>query len=167
LFIAITFEAARRLERGDAVSLGALVSGGFSAWGRVFGTAFVVNLFTVLGFVALVFPGIWLAFRYSLAEAATFAEKSPVGAAMRRSVVLTRGRFWQIAAVHAALLVSLVPTFAVGVASGWLPALDHPLVTASAQALIDVVDLARFAALWAIYRAGLRDEALAGAGAEA
>lgn len=158
LFIGITLEAARRLERGEAVSMGALVSGGFSAWGRVFATGFVVNLVTMLGFVALVVPGIWLALRYSLAEVAAFGEKSQAGAAMRRSIVLTQGRFWQIAVVHAALLVAIVLLFALGAVSDWVPAVGHPLVGAATTTLFDAVDLARFAALWAIYRAALPSE---------
>jgi hypothetical protein len=86
---------------------------GSSTVARLFLVGFGVGIAAVFGFVALVWPAVWLGTKWSMAEA---ADGLPAEVAMRRSWELTTGRFWRT------LLFGLVLLLAVEITAG-LPAL--------------------------------------------
>jgi hypothetical protein len=65
-------------------------------WGWMFWTRFLTNLATVLGLIALIIPGVYLAVRLCSALQVVMVERHFGTEAMRRSFALTRGRFWKI-----------------------------------------------------------------------
>jgi len=79
-------------------------------WALV-GLAIVGGLLVVLGFVALVIPGIWLAVAYSVAVPALLLERAGPIQSLRRSFRLVRKRWWPTAGV---LLVAYVLTAILG-----------------------------------------------------
>jgi len=87
-----------------------------SSVARLFLVGAGVGIACVFGFVALVWPAVWLGTKWSMAEAAVIAEGLPAEVAMRRSWELTTGRFWRT------LLFGLVLLLAVEITAG-LPAL--------------------------------------------
>jgi hypothetical protein len=75
------------------------------------GLAIVGGLLILLGFLALVIPGIWLAVAYSVAVPALLLERAGPIQSLRRSFRLVRKRWWPTAG---ALLVGYVLTAIVG-----------------------------------------------------
>ena len=64
-----------RLIRGQRVSYGDALGVGFGCWGRLFAARFVAGLLILVGFVALVVPGIVLSVRFALIDSAVVLEK--------------------------------------------------------------------------------------------
>jgi hypothetical protein len=87
-----------------------------SSVARLFLVGAGVGIASVFGFVALVWPAVWLGTKWSMAEAAVIADGLPAEVAMRRSWELTTGRFWRT------LLFGIVLLLAVEITAG-LPAL--------------------------------------------
>ncbi len=65
--------------------------------GGLVGVSFLAGLILVLGFAALIVPGIWLAVAYSVAVPALLLERLGPGKALSRSFRLVRGRWWPTA----------------------------------------------------------------------
>src|SRR5688572_24977826 len=61
-------------------------------WGWMFWTRLLTHLAIVVGFIALIIPGIYLAVRLNCALQVVIAERHFGTEAMRRSFALTRGR---------------------------------------------------------------------------
>ena len=98
----------REITAGDAVR------GALRRLMPFIGLAIIYFLLVGVGFVLLVLPGIWLAFKYILAFPAFFGEQIGPGRAMSRSSALTAGRWWRIfglflvAGIFTSLVTSIV-----------------------------------------------------------
>lgn len=68
-----------------------LLSNGRKHAGSLFAVSFIYSIGVAVGFMLLVFPGIWLALRYSMAFFIVVDENVGAREALKRSVVLTRG----------------------------------------------------------------------------
>ncbi len=68
-----------------------LLSGGRKHAGSLFVVSFIYSIGVAVGFMFLVFPGIWLALRYSMAFFIVVDENVGAREALKRSVVLTKG----------------------------------------------------------------------------
>ena len=94
------------------------LAAGLGRLGGVLVASVIVLVLVVLGLLALVLPGIWIAVALSLATPALVLERLTPVAAIRRSFTLVQRRWWKTAAVvlmaalvaFAALAVVAVPT---------------------------------------------------------
>jgi len=85
-----------QIKMGKEVTYRDAIGVGFKRWGSLFAARLVAGIFIVLGFLALLIPGIILAVRYSLLDAAVVIEAKGVTESRSRSINLTAGRRWQI-----------------------------------------------------------------------
>lgn len=97
------------LERRDRLD-------GRAGFGSFFGLNLLSGLATLVGFLLLIVPGIYLAARWSAADAALLSEGEGVSAALGKSWEMTASHIWPIVG---ALLVVYVPVFGVGFGLGF------------------------------------------------
>ncbi len=84
---------------------------GRAGFGSFFGVNFLSGLAILLGFLLLIVPGVFLAARWSAADAALLSEGEGVSAALGKSWEMTAPHVWPIVGT---LLVVYVPAFALG-----------------------------------------------------
>lgn len=75
-----------------------LLSEGKKHAGNLFVVSIIYAIGVTIGFVFLVFPGIWLALRYGMAFFIVVEEHVSAGEAFRKSAILTRGHIWPLCA---------------------------------------------------------------------
>jgi hypothetical protein len=91
--------------------------------GGVVAASIIVLALVLLGLLALVLPGIWIAVALALTTPALVLERLPALAAVRRSFTMVRGRWWRTAGVVAlTFLVAFAAVVAVSVPAGVLAA---------------------------------------------
>ena len=96
LYIGALVYSLFRIKSGHAVTYREAISVGLKNWGALVGARFVAGLLMGLGFMALVVPGVILAVRYSLLDAAVIVEGKGTSQSRARSTELSLGRRWQI-----------------------------------------------------------------------
>jgi membrane-anchored glycerophosphoryl diester phosphodiesterase (GDPDase) len=78
------------------VDLGAAFSKSASRYLALLGTSILTGIIVILGFIALIIPGIYLAIRLAVATPSVIIEgKAPVDA-VKRSWAITKGNWWPI-----------------------------------------------------------------------
>jgi hypothetical protein len=132
---------------------------GLHHWGRLFGARLVAGLIILLGFLALIIPGIILAIRFSLIDEVVVLEGSGVSTSRQRSTQLTSGRGSQIfLAGAAAIAMILTFAFLLGVGLEFADLSNNPLVTAACDCLIDVFAVSFVCLLFLYYWEARRQE---------
>lgn len=107
----------RRAEWREGLGVGVRRLGGVVA------ASFIVLVLAVLGVLALVLPGIWIAVALALTTPALVLERLSPLAAVRRSFDMVRGRWWKTAAVVAlSVLMVLAAVLVVSIPAGVLAA---------------------------------------------
>jgi len=101
-------QALAALEEGDAPGPLAALRAGFDHAGRLLKARLAAGVLMLLGFLALVVPGLILMVRWALLDAVVVLEDTGVRAGLARSARLTRGRRW-----------SLLVTGVLCLAGGW------------------------------------------------
>ena len=96
IYIGALVYALFQIKSGRPVTYQEAIGIGFKKWGSLFAARFVAGILMGLGFIALVIPGVILAVRYSLLDAAVILESKGTSEARARSIELTTGRRWQI-----------------------------------------------------------------------
>lgn len=116
------------------------LSAGLQGWLRLFSSRFVGGLLMLIAALLFVLPGIYLAIRYSLSDAAAIIEGRAGISAISRSMELTRDRFLAFLGL---CLVTVVPVVIFGgvifMPFAFLPELDHWLVSAALSCVIDLL----------------------------
>jgi hypothetical protein len=142
--------------RDKQVGVGDVLRTGLSRLGTVFITGLLTGLGMLVGFCALVVPGLILLVRWWVAVPAAVIEGAGASAAMDRSVSLTEGNRWHVLAL--ALIIGVIgyaSTFAVGALVGMIDGSMVAIGTSEAawvpwaQALVHV-GLLPFVALAAV-----------------
>lgn len=124
---------------GERTTVGASLSQGLSAWGRMWLTRFFYGLYLLGGLLLFVLPAIYLLARLCLAEAVTVCEKRSGRDALNRSFELTRGRFWEIFRLGLSLIgLVIVVAVVVVLPTVLVPALDHWLMDAATNLIFDI-----------------------------
>jgi len=82
--------------QGRTVGYFEAMSVSLRGWGRLFGARFFTGLIILLGFVALIVPGIILVVRFALVDPIVVLEGRNGPEARSRSEEMTEGRRWQI-----------------------------------------------------------------------
>jgi hypothetical protein len=127
------------IRRGDGPEVGRALRGAVRLWSRVFLARLLAGLVILLGFVALVIPGLYFTVRYALVDVVVVREDLGPVAALARSRELTEGRFWRIAG--GVLLLASLPLGAgllAGALLGAWPAADWWLPSALLDCPLDV-----------------------------
>lgn len=116
--IGALLHAVSRLQAGETATYSQSIVAGCRSWGRLLASRFLANVLILLGFLALIVPGVVLAVRYSLLESAVVLEGGGIHTSRKRSVRLTRGMGWQlfgaIVLVGAVALFSALPLIVMG-----------------------------------------------------
>jgi hypothetical protein len=153
---ALTSGVLRALE-GERPTLGAMARLGLARTWRVFGATFLASLAVLLGLVALVVPGLFIASAVAVAVPVAVAEERGATDAISRSFELTKGSRLRVLGIGIALAVyfvaaaaGIVTTMSAGAELAGLPA--GPLA-AIQQALLDLVWIVVSVALAITYHA--------------
>ena len=96
IYIGALVYALFEIKSGRSVAYKEAMAVGFKKWGSLFAARFAAGLLMALGLVAFVIPGVMVAVRYALVDAAVIVEGKGASASLSRSVQLTAGRRWQI-----------------------------------------------------------------------
>jgi hypothetical protein len=95
--ITATFaRAVQRMGAGEEVGVGDALRDGVAAFLAALGAILLAGLCIMLGFIALIVPGVYLSVRLAFVGQAAAVEHQGVRAALRMSMSLTRGRFWHL-----------------------------------------------------------------------
>ena len=96
IYIGALIFALFRIKSGHVVTYKEAIGVGLKNWGSLFAARLVAGLLMGLGFIALIIPGLILAVRYSLLDAAVIIEGKGTSQSRARSTELSIGRCWQI-----------------------------------------------------------------------
>ncbi len=115
------------------------MSVGFRKWGSLFAARLVAGFLIVLGFIALIIPGIILAVRYSLLDAAVIVEDKGTSESRVRSKELTAGRRWQIFGAATLFVIPfLLFSFIIYLPLGFFESLNIMPVEVALDCIMDV-----------------------------
>lgn len=99
---------------GDQLSVkGTYTAVGVGGFITVFLAVLLAGIITALGFVLLLFPGIYLAIRFSFVTQVVVIERAGVREALRRSGGLVKGSWWRVFGIL--LLVSILTVILTGI----------------------------------------------------
>jgi hypothetical protein len=150
----------RERTSGRTAGIGMALRAGFTFWGPMFLTRFIVGVGFLFGILLLFIPGIYFAVRMAVVEVVVVAEEISGLNAARRSHQLTKGKFWQILIWFAVGMFPMI-LLAGGIVgiSAWLPFSDNWMIEGIESALSDVLLSFIFPLGWAVYARLLADEA--------
>jgi hypothetical protein len=129
---------------GQPATFGSAMGAGIRSWGRLWWARFLSGLAILIGLLLLIVPGIYLLTRLAFVDTVAVVESSTGTMAMKRSFDLTEGRFWKtflfsIAAFVCCLVPAAILLFIEGAVQALVPALDHWLIDALFELVIDVL----------------------------
>lgn len=129
-----------RLKNGQGVTYGEAMGVGLRRWAAVFAARFVAGLFVLVGLLALIVPGLVLAFRYALIDEVVVLEGASAADARARSTRLMSGRKLELLGLL--LLCLCVYALAVGlgaIAGEFYKSLDLLPLKIALDCVVDVV----------------------------
>jgi hypothetical protein len=126
-----------QIKQNRKVSYKESISVGFKNWGRLFVARWIAGIIIMLGFIALIIPGIILTIRYAVLDSAVILEGASSSQARSRSVELTKGMRWKIFGILLLFLVIyIVVSFVVYIP---LDFFDHIILSVSLDCILDVI----------------------------
>ena len=109
IYIGALVYALYQINMGRTATYREAMSVGFRKWCSLFAARLVAGILMGLGFIALIIPGIILAVRYSLLDAAVIVEDKGISESRARSIELTAGRRWRIFGASILFFISFIP----------------------------------------------------------
>jgi hypothetical protein len=100
----ITASFARAVERmgaGETVGVGDALRAGAAVFGSALAAILLAGFVAILAAIPLILPGIYLAVRLAFAGQAAAIERAGARNALRTSMLLTKGRFWNLLGILA------------------------------------------------------------------
>jgi hypothetical protein len=88
--------AVQRMGAGEAVTVGESLRAGAAVFGMALAAILLALLISILAAIPLILPGIYLAVRLAFAGQAAAIERAGARNALRTSMLLTKGRFWNL-----------------------------------------------------------------------
>jgi hypothetical protein len=168
IYIGALVYALYQIKMGKTVTYKKAMSIGFKKWGSLFAARFVASLIMGLGLIAFIIPGIILAVRYSLIDAAVVIEDKGASESRVRSIDLTAGRRWQI--FWAAILFFIpfmIVSFTIYMPLGFFESLNIMPVEVMLDCILDVafavIQIVVFLFYWESIQPITRAEPAAGA----
>lgn len=139
LYTAAIIFALERLRRAERVSYVEAMSAAFRRWPRLFVARMVAGVLVLLGFVALVIPGVLLLVRYALLDPVVVLEDVSSWESRSRSAQLTRGRRWPIFGAGLLFFLALAAlSFLLYVPLGTVEPLNNIFVSVGLGCALDV-----------------------------
>jgi hypothetical protein len=139
---AITYGTINEL-RGQRRSLGEFLRGGLAHGGAAIRVAFLSGLGILLGFVALVLPGLFLYTIWWIAIPVAVIERPGTVASLTRSAALTKGFRWRIFGL---LVAFMIAAFALAALSGGIAGTVAVILGGGEQAFETYLDVIEW--LW-------------------
>ena len=139
LYIGALVHSLYQIKTGRPVTYREAMTVGLKNWGALFGARLVAGFLMGLGLIALVIPGLILAVRYSLLDAAVIIENKGASESRARSTELTIGCRWQIfwsAIIFAILFMSL--SFIVYLPLGLIESLNTMPIEIVLDCILDI-----------------------------
>jgi hypothetical protein len=164
IYVAAMIHALWQLKSGQRTRYSEAIAAGFRSWGRLFAARFVASLLIMLGFIALIVPGIVLCVRYALLDSPVVLEEAGTAKARQRSAELTVGVRWQILCAGLLWFVAfLVLSSLVSLPVVLLPQFDTMAIAVVLDCFLDVayavIQIVMFLYYWeAVSREGLPAE---------
>jgi uncharacterized membrane protein len=127
-----------QIKRGGAFNYNNAMSVGIQNWGKLFTVNLLAGIFIVLGFIALIIPGIILAVRYCFTTAIVISEGyGNSSVVLKRSADLTKGKRWEILLVTFLLTILLfVLAIMIGIPFAFLDNIVSRVISSS---IIDLI----------------------------
>ena len=145
----------RRLS-GEAAGPGSALAQGLACWPRMWWTRFLSGVILILAFLLLIVPFFMLYPCILMAECSVVAEGRSGMAAVRRSIELTRGRYWLLFRLAVLpLLAIVVISMALFTLPEVFPQMDHWLVEAALSVLCSICAAFDTVVIYCAYQACL------------
>ena len=165
LYIGALVFALFQIKSGLPVSYKSAMSVGLKRWGTLFVARLMASLFVALGLIAIVFPGLILAVRYSLLDAAVVIEGKWPSESRARSIHLTQGRRWQIFwSATLFFVIFIILTIVLYSPLDFVDSLNNMLVEVLLDSILDIVyavlQIVIFLFYWESIQAGAEVKAL-------
>lgn len=133
-----------------------------SVWARFAWTYFLCTLLIVVGMLAFILPGLYLAVRLSLSDSVVLNEGEWGTSAIRRSFELTSGRFWPLAVLCGLLiLLSIVAWSSSSIVMEFVPAINTWQMEVVMSLTINWIEAYPAICLYLFYRRTLPPESRA------
>jgi len=146
-------------KQGQNVKYKEAIVEGLRNWGALFKARFFAGLLIVLGLIALIIPGIYLALRFSLIEYVVVLEGADTRDSRERSTELTEGIRWELLGAAlisniGVLILSFVGGFIIGLLQVSFPALDtffiSAIVDSATNVLFSIITIIFFLYYWEV-----------------
>ena len=139
IYIGALVYALYQIKMGRTPTYREAMSVGFRKWGSLFAARCAAGILIALGFIALIIPGIILAVRYSLLDAAVIIEGKGTSESRVRSMELTAGRRWQIlGAVILFFIPFILLSFIIYLPLGFFESLNIMPVEVALDCILDI-----------------------------
>ena len=139
IYIGALVHSLFQIKSGHPVTYTEAVTVGMRKWGWLLAARFVAGILMCLGLVALVIPGIVLAVRYSLLDAAVVIEGKGTSESRARSTFLTEGRRWQIFWTAVVFFIAfMVISFLLYLLLGFFESLNTMAVDVLLDCILDI-----------------------------
>lgn len=140
IYLGAMIHALSQIKQGQRPSYSEAMAVGFRNWGSLFAARLVAGLIIVLGFIALIIPGIILSVRYALLDSAAVLENASPSDARKRSTELTVGIRWQILGAGIVFFIAfMLISFLIYLPLGFLPRFDTIATNVALDCILDVI----------------------------
>ena len=113
----------------------------------------LVTLLVLLGFIAMILPGLYLAVRLSMTDPVVVIQRREGLAAMRRSFELTSRAFWPLMGLCVlSIALTVSPWVMFAIATSLYGQLDHWLVSCLVNLCVDVLEVFPTVCFYLAYR---------------
>jgi len=137
IYIGAMVYALFKIKQNQKVSYKEAINVGFKNWGRLFVARWIAGVLIMLGFIALIIPGIILTVRYAVLDSAVIIEGASASQARSRSVELTKGNRWKIFGVFVTFFLSFfIISFIVYIPLAFI---DHIALSIVLDCILDVI----------------------------
>jgi len=149
IYIGAMIYALYKIKQGQKASYKESIRVGFDNWGKLFVARWIAGVLIMLGFIALIIPGIILTVRYAVLDSAVILEGANASQARSRSVELTKGSRWKIFGALILFFVSFViVSVIVYIPLGFV---DHIILSIVLDCILDVIFGALIIVLFLFY----------------
>jgi len=159
IYIGALVFALFQIKSGRTVTYKAAMTVGLKKWGALFVARLMASLYIVLGLIAVVIPGIVLAVRYSLLDAAVIIEDKWPSESRARSTNLTTGRRWQIFWSGVLVFVTfIILSLAIYAPLGFIESLNTMIVEVILDCLLDIAYAVIHVVIFLFYWESIQEE---------
>lgn len=137
IYIGAMVYALFKIKQNQKVDYREAITVGFNNWGKLFVARWIAGIIIVLGFIALIVPGIILSVRYAVLDYAVIIEGAGASQARSRSVELTKGNRWKIFSVIVLFLITfMIISIIVYIPIGFV---DNIILSIALDCILDVI----------------------------